>query len=268
MTRKRQNLQKANKRRANSNTTPRESQPVGRADGGRLPSGGSEARRPQRAGCTGQEAASPQRAGAAGQQPRRGPAVPRRARNQGGGERPLGRAAEAAGGGFFWAACGCPARALWDAPGGSQPAVPEPSAAPPPRTAPAFLRPRSASLPVCPLPRPRGDDAQEEGPLPRPRGDPRGVSPSPPSSGSAPDAEARPPSARGAEPQAGPPAAAGRARPPPCPPGVESRLGRPGSRACPTSRGAAVTCLGPVTCEAHAGRSPSSRALARSAGVT
>lgn len=106
----------------------------------RLPGWGSEARRPQRAGCTGQEAASPQRAGAADSSPEedrqsRGERGTRAAaRGPRGEPRKRGR-------GLLLGVRGCPARALGDAPGGSQPAVPEPSAAPPPRTASAFPAP-------------------------------------------------------------------------------------------------------------------------------
>lgn len=225
MTRKRQNLQKS---RQVNNTTPRESQLVGRGDGRRLPSGCSEALRPQRAGWTGQDG----RLSAKGRRSRRavqkrGPGSPETSGEPGRRREELGESCGSGGLGLlFLGGLGLPRPAplgrsrrggSWQSPSPPRPLHPglcQPS-----------LRPSSECFPVCPLPGPRGDDAQkdcplpsprgdpqEECPLPRPRGDPQEVFTSPPSSRSAPDAEARPPPARGGEPQSGPPAGSGRAR--------------------------------------------------------
>ena len=227
MTRKRQNLHKANTWKVNTTTTSRESQSMvgGSQAGGR--------RRRGRSGRGGQgwTAASPQRPGAAGPQSREEDlAAPRRAGDQGLGERHLRKAVEAAGWGF-----------------------PEPSEQTLPRPAPLgrFRRGQRAlrgpstsdcvSLPyaralrasgvsTAPPPAPTRPSWRPSGSVHFPAPGPHpalvetlrksvhfpALLQEPPDAeatslhGTA--AEARPSSARGGEPQSGPPAAAGRTR--------------------------------------------------------
>ena len=173
MTRKKQNLQKS---RQVNNTTSRESQPVERGDGRRLPSWWSEALRPQRAGWTEQDgrlSAKGRRSRTAVQQ--RGPCSPDTSGEPGRRREELGESCGSGGLGLlFLGGLGLPRPASlgrsrrgrsWQSPSPPRPLHPglcQPS-----------LRPSSECFPVCPLPRPRGDDAQEEGPLARPRGDPQ-----------------------------------------------------------------------------------------------
>ena len=213
MTRKRQNLHKANTWKVTTTTTPWESQSM--VGGSRA--GGWRCRGRSGRGGQGWTAASPQRPGAAGPQSREEVlAAPRRAGDQGVGERHLRKVVEAAGWGFSEP---------------SEQTLPRPAplgrfrrgrswqSASPPRPlhlglCQPSLRPRSACFLCvhCPAP----------GPYPALVETLRKTVHFPALLQETPDAEAtslhgtaaeaRPPSARGGEPQSGPPAAAGRTR--------------------------------------------------------